>query len=253
MLLEELDQLKIAKAWDQAFALTRRMAETYTKPKEHERIAKPLAELLESALKDDKYDPDRMKEARQRLRQLEDQFPNSGVLKPIHDSLRRQAEALYERAEVLVKDKREAEALPLLKLAQETYPELPGLRALLIATDKSYQILRVHMRELPKYLSPARATTDSERRAVELLFESLVNLLPDDRGMLYYRPSLAVGRPKVIRLGREFKLPRQALWSDGLALTGADIRETVRLGQKVSRRMREGTGGGWSVGLGATC
>jgi ABC-type oligopeptide transport system substrate-binding subunit len=73
---------------------------------------------------------------------------------------------------------------------------------------------------------------------VELLFESLVSLTPDERGLLYYRPALADGRPAVQRLGREFKLPRNARWSDGAALTVNDLRFTVkqlRDGKRVGR------------------
>jgi ABC-type transport system substrate-binding protein/tetratricopeptide (TPR) repeat protein len=238
VLLLELDELKKFGAWNQAFALARRMAETYTSQEDREAIATPLAKLLESALKANSSDSEKMKEARQRLKQLEDQFPSSSkVLKPLRDSLQRQAEGLYEKAKDLVNEGKEAEALPFLHQAQEIYPELPGLRALLIATDRSYQILRVHMREQPILMSPARATTDSERRVVDLLFESLENLLPDDRGLLYYRPALAVGRPKVLPLGREFKLPRNAVWvtngEEGKAvvirsLTGGDVRQTVQ-------------------------
>jgi ABC-type oligopeptide transport system substrate-binding subunit len=95
--------------------------------------------------------------------------------------------------------------------------------------DMSYQVLRVGMRELPRYLSPARAVTDADRRAVDLLFESLVDLGRDSDGALYYRPGLAEGRIKVVPLGREFRLPRGARWSDGEELTASDLSFTVEL------------------------
>jgi ABC-type transport system substrate-binding protein len=232
VLLDQLKNLAEHRAWNQAFALTRRLAETYTRAEDHALIAKPLADLLKNALKDSSYNQDGMKEARQRLRQLEDRFPGSKVIEPIRESLREQARVLFERAKALIKDKREAEAQPLLAQAEETWPELPGLRALRIANLATWQILRVNMRELPRYLSPGYATTDAEHRGVDLLFESLVNLLPDDRGVLSYRPSLSIGRPKVVPLGRQFKLPRNARWSDGAALTATDLRFTVDLLQK---------------------
>jgi ABC-type oligopeptide transport system substrate-binding subunit len=229
VLLSQLGELTESKAWDQAFGLTRRLAETYTRAEDHKRIAKPVAELLKTALKDPNYTQDRMKEARLRLRQFEDEFPNSDVIKPISDSLREQAQALTGRAKELLKEKKNAEALRLLKQASDTWPELPGLRKLLLETDNSYQILRVNMRELPRHVSPGWAVTDADRRGVELLFESLVDLLPDDQGSLYYRPSLSVGRAKVVPLGRQFKLPRGAKWSDDKPLTVSDLRYTVKL------------------------
>jgi ABC-type oligopeptide transport system substrate-binding subunit len=87
--------------------------------------------------------------------------------------------------------------------------------------------LRVGVRHLPKHLSPAQAWTPSELRAVELLFEGLVKLSPDGEGGWQYRPGLAEGRPIVKSLGREFRLPRNALWSDGKPVRAEDVRFTV--------------------------
>jgi ABC-type transport system substrate-binding protein len=225
--LEQLKELTAAKAWDPAFMLTRRLGETYNDPEEHKRIAGPLAELLTSAIKDSGYAQERMKAARQQLQQIEAQFP--GSTKPVTDGLRDQAKALYDRAKVLIREKRQVEALADLKKADELYPELPGLRALRIQTDDAFPILRVSMRELPKYLSPALAFTDSERRCVDLIFESLVNLLPDEHGVMYYEPSLAVGRLKLVPLGRQIELPHGAKWSDGTPMTVGDLLFTWTL------------------------
>ncbi len=111
------------------------------------------------------------------------------------------------------------------------------MRALRIATDDAFPILRVSMRELPKYLSPAWAVTDAERRCVDLLFEGLVNLLPDDQGVMYYQPSLAASRLKMIPLGRQVQLPREARWSNNKELTSSDLRFTIEL-------LRKGEGNG---------
>ena len=163
------------------------------------------------------------------MRQLEDQFPGSRVIDPISESLKEQAQHLFEKAKELAKSDRKVEAQAKLRQAEEAWPELKGLREFRIQIDDSYPTVRISVRELPKFLSPALAATDSERRCVELLFESLVNLTPDEHGMMYYRPSLAVGRPKVVPLGRQFKLPRNARWSDGNPMTASDLRTTVDL------------------------
>ena len=76
-----------------------------------------------------------------------------------------------------------------------------GLLALGLRTQEKEE------RDLPIYLSPARARTESERQAVELLFESLIELGTEADGGRY-RPVLALGRPQMIPLGRLFRLPR---------------------------------------------
>lgn len=238
VLLLEMEQLREAKSWDQAFALTRRIVETFHRRGDHARIAGPLAELLKAALEDASFTQGQLKEIRTRLRFLEDRFPGSEVLTPIADSLQKQARELFVRAQELVKQKKPAEAIELLKQAEETWPELPGLRTYRLSIDRSYQILRVGVRELPRYLSPGWACTDTEWRAVELLFESLVELTADERGALYYRPGLAEGRCKVVPLGRQFKLPRNARWSDDKPISVGDLRFTVAELRKGTRTGR---------------
>src|SRR6185437_9793892 len=102
------------------------------------------------------------------------------------------------------------------------------LRDYRLQVGGAYQVLKVGMRELPIYLSPGWAHTDSEKRACELLFEGLVGLVPDDRGSMYYRPLLARGRPRVVALGRQFDLPRDAKWSDERPLTVGDLAFTLK-------------------------
>jgi ABC-type oligopeptide transport system substrate-binding subunit len=241
VLLEKLRVLADGKKWDEAFALTRRLAQTYTDLKDHAAIAKPLAELLKKALNDPTYTEDKMKEARQRLRLLEEHFPDSEVIKPITESLHNQAKSLFKRAKEVAENKeRTLDALALLKQAEEAWPQMPGLRTFRMELDKSYQALRVGVRELPRYMSPAQAVTDTELRAVELLFESLVKVSPDEKGVLFHRPGLALGRPRVIPLGREFRLPRGARWSDGKELSLGDVRYTLG-------RLQKGVGTGRSA------
>jgi ABC-type oligopeptide transport system substrate-binding subunit/tetratricopeptide (TPR) repeat protein len=228
--LEQLKELTRFRAWDQAFTLTRRLADTYTDPEDHKLIAKPLAELVKEAIQDTTYTQDKMKEARERLHKIEERFP--GSTKAVSAGLREQAKNMFQRAMELRKEKRQAEALELLKKAEDLCPDLPNLRAYRIEMDDAFPILRVSMRELPRYLSPARAFTDSERRCVDLLFESLVNLLPDERGAMYYEPSLAVGRVRLTPLGRQFVLPHKASWSDGRQLNVGDLRFTLDLLKK---------------------
>jgi len=217
---------------ESGFTLARRLIDTYRREKDHKRIAAPLTKLLEKSLEDRGEGQDRLREARLRLRQFEDVFPNSKVLGPLRAKIRDEAKSLFDQAKLLAGEGKKSEALKLLRRAEDTWPELPGLRAYRIQLNSAYQVFKVGMRELPTYMSPARAVTDAELRAVDLLFESLVSPAPEGNGVTYYRPGLSEGRFKVVPLGREFRLPRLARWSDNEELTAVDLRHTVDLLKK---------------------
>lgn len=233
VLLEQLTTLADGKRWDDAFKLARRLAETYRKPAEHAKIAAPLADLLKQAIKNEALTDNEKRQSRKRLRQLEDQFPNSKLLAPLSATLREEAKNYFDQAkkknETAKTDEEKKAVIDLLQKAEDIWPDLDGLRKFRVEVDKSYRILRVGVRELPKYMSPALAFTNAERWAVELMFESLVQLTPDAKGNLSYRPMLAESRPRIASLGREFKLPRNGKWSDGRPLTVGDLRGSLAL------------------------
>jgi ABC-type transport system substrate-binding protein len=225
----QLGLLVGAKSWDAAFDFAQQLATTFDRPSEHALLAPDVGTLLEKAIEDKAYTRDRFAALRRRLRQIEEQFPaNSKLVAPINASLRSQAQALVDQAKRLEKEEKKADALELLKQAEETWPDLPGLRDYHLKLGGAYQVLKVGMRELPLYLSPGWAHTDSEKRACELLFEGLVGLVPDAQGSMYYRPMLARGRPRVVELGRQFDLPRDAKWSDERPLRADDLAFTLK-------------------------
>lgn len=230
IMVEQLDVLVDAGDWDNAFALTSRLAATYPGLEDQKAIAKPVGKLLKQALNKGVYTEDKLRDIRQRLRQLEEQFPNSEAIRPITESLRRQAEDLFKRAKELAKDKANVNAAQeLLKQAEDTYPSLPGLRDFQLNLNRAHPVLRVGVRHLPKYLSPAHASTDVERQAVELIFEGLVKVGPDALGSPRYHRGLTEGRPRVIGLGRRFYLPPNACWSSGTQVSATNVRESVDL------------------------
>lgn len=242
--LGQLDDLAAARDWDQAFALSRRLYDTYTNDADRARIAKPLADLLGRAVKDLSVNDEKLREARQRLQQFRQNFGDSPEATAIGKGLQEQAKALFEQAKELARDKQTlTRAQELLKQAEETWPGLDGLREFRLELSRSYPILRVGVRQLPRFLSPALAWTDSELRGVELLFEGLVRQHPDAAGVLRYEGGLAEGRPRVIPLGRRFHLPRNGQWSNGKALTSSDVRFTVNL---LKRGQGDGRAAAWA-------
>ncbi len=241
--LEQMGELTAAKDWDQAFALGKRLYDTYGDPADKAKIARPLAELLKHAVTDLSANDEKLREARQRLQQFQQQFGDRPEVAAVGKSLQEQAKSLFEQARRLGRDKATLRQVQeLLKQAEETWPSLPGLREYRLELSREYPVLNVGVRQLPRYLSPARAWTDSELRGVELLFESLVKQHPDELGVMRYEAGLAEGRPRVIPLGRQFHLPRNGQWSDGSRrpVTASNVRDTVRL-------LKEGRGTGRSA------
>jgi ABC-type transport system substrate-binding protein len=239
VLLEQMKVLVQDEEYERVLDLAPRLAATYPDRDDRERIFRPVAEMVRRALRDPKLPDDKKQQARDRLRDLEIDFPGSEVLQPISDTLRSEAKDLLDQAKAALKDKNEDQARRLLRSAQKAYPQLPELGAFAIELNREHPILRVGVRgQLPQYFSPAWACTDNERRAVELLFESLVKLVPDEEGGFRYRPALAESLPRVVPLGRQFQLPQNAFWSNGTALSSTDITSSLRLLQ-----------GGTGVGL----
>jgi len=209
VLLKEVHELTKLREWENAFAITRRISEAY--PDEVD-VAGPLAELIKNSLEDPLADSSKRQEARQRLEILKDKFPNVPSVKAFVEELKTKAEALCKQAKALeskanaTKDEL-SQAQELYAKALDTWPDLPGLRAYANQARLKYPVLRVGVKQWPRYMSPGLAYTDSERRVVEFLFESLVKFSPDASGQGRYRPGLAEGRPQVISLGRQFQLP----------------------------------------------
>jgi ABC-type oligopeptide transport system substrate-binding subunit len=238
--LNQLQERVKEKDWEAAYELAQRFAEKYPNPADQEKLARPLAELLDEEFKRPGFQEDRYRKIRERLQQLARLFPEAKT-ETTSKQLQQYAQQRYQQAEQLKAEGSHDRARieTLYKEAWEIYPELPGLQAALRRSQNAYPILRVGVRELPEYLSPSMACTDNELRAVELLFESLVKASPDKDGFVRYQPGLAEGRPVVTPLGRQFQLPAQATWSNGKAVNGSDIRNTIR-------QWRQGHGTGLS-------
>lgn len=224
VLLEQMRVLAEKKDWDRVLALTHRLAITYGKDAENERIFQPIAGMITGALKNPTASEKEKQKARERLHELEMEFPNKKAFQPLSDTLQKEAQSLLEAAIEHARAKNERRAHALLLQAEQTWPQLPGLSKFKAELNNDYPILHVGVRgPLPKYFSPAWACTDSERRAVEMLFESLVKLVPDGSGGFRYGRGLAESSPKVVPLGRLFQLPPRAAWSDRRLLTSGDI------------------------------
>ncbi|MFN4259020.1 MAG: ABC transporter substrate-binding protein [Gemmataceae bacterium] len=229
----QLEQLRVfleTRSWDDAWLLAERLRETYPdQPAVGQAIVHARLAYLEQVELAKGRDADYLR-VRELLEQLEADFPGQMTA----GSNRRLAEALRLRLENRARelwrlaDKDAAAAGALLHTAENIAPWLPGLREYRVKKlQQSPLILYVGVSHLPQYLSPALAATDSERHAVELLFQSLIKPVYDPRVGQQYRPDLTVGRPRLVPLGRQFQLTSEARWSNGDLVTADDVRETV--------------------------
>lgn len=206
----QLDLLKVLAVQKDALKLrelTQRMMAAYPKDAE---VAKQIAAVqiaeIERLIKDGS-DQD-LFTARRLIDELESVYPGSGgeAAKKIRAQFHELAVDALKRA----KDKKasgdDQAARNLLGRATLLDPEAEGIREMQKLLQLEYPILYVGVKQFPQYMSPARARLDSEKQAVELMFEGLLEEVPDESGAVRYRPGASIGMPIPTPSGREFFL-----------------------------------------------
>lgn len=229
-----VDQIKQAATdqdWAKVRALAARMTALYrNNPAVLEPVyAARLAEA-EGLVKSDRVGD--LERGRELLNEYDARFPSgrSEIAAKVRAALVDRAKKLIAEAQRMAgQDK--AAARNLLQSAEAIDPTNPGTRGLQQELRTEYPTLVVGTRRLPELMSPARARFDSEKQATELLFEPLLESLPDDTAGVTYRPALAAGRPTVLGGARDVELVRSAGWGmDGRgAFTLADLTGTFAL------------------------
>lgn len=132
----------------------------------------------------------------------------------------------------------QARARALLELAERISPDLPEVKDSLLRLRNAYPIITVSVPELPQVYWPPDARSDADRLACDLLFESLVQRVPNKLQGMTYRPALAESLPRVLPLGREFVIRPGAVWAvgeSGELITTADVRNSLQLWQQSSQ------------------
>ncbi|HEV2948279.1 MAG TPA: ABC transporter substrate-binding protein [Gemmataceae bacterium] len=222
--LEQLQTLADVGDWENTYALAARLGDSYSdKQQLRSKFAFQVARVIGASLKAEKFE-----EVRVRTKMLEELFPDSPAAVPVSDDLRQKAADLFEQAKQI---KDPTEALKLAAKAETIWPDLPGIRDFRLKLGNTYPILLVGVPSLPQNMSPATAVTESEKQAVELIFESLVKPEEDATAGQLYVPGLALDRPRVIPLGRQFQLVHDAHWSTGEKepVNATDVTRTVQL------------------------
>ncbi|MFL5339047.1 MAG: ABC transporter substrate-binding protein [Gemmataceae bacterium] len=170
------------------------------------------------------------------LKDLEKRFPNSDprILDPFRDKLRRRSQAHFDKARQLAaNDEGKFLALAQIDMAELIDPDLEGLKDFATQMKRSYRLIVVGVKSLPERMSPTLALTDADRFACELLYEGLVQPVPDPAVGQRYRTQLAALPPKLVPMGREFQLINDAVWATkdgpGEKITAYTIKKNVEM------------------------
>ncbi len=155
------------------------------------------------------------------LQGIETWFGHDPRAEPLRIALRFHAQRLRDEAKAMP----EAEAIKRLAVAHEIWPRLEGLRDEFEQRKKLAKTVTIWVPNLPRWFSPALATTDVEKRILPLLFEGLTDVTPrGDRAMLW--PSKRFLLPDG---WEEFRLRRDLYWSNGEAISPTDVRHSFQL------------------------
>ncbi|HJZ55179.1 MAG TPA: ABC transporter substrate-binding protein [Gemmataceae bacterium] len=182
-----------------------------------------------AALAKSSRDTDRI-EARELLDLIEPKFPGGGgeAARKAREQLRQAAAELAANGEKEFEANNLDEARKLADRAFTLDPTAPGVSELRRKLNLSPP-LNVAVRQFPERLTPLTARLDSERQAVELLFEGLLEEVPNDSGVRY-RPGAAASLPTMVPDGRRLPLrlsPRGPGGRDGF--DAHDVVGTVSL------------------------
>lgn len=164
------------------------------------------------------------KDAAYYLRRLEVEFSMAPQTEELRTAVRNRAVTFLKEAE----GQSGEQVLASLKQVNELFPRLPGLQDVLARKKGTFRTLYVAVRSLPEMMSPATASTDTERQVLDLIFEPLVRPRAEARRGLDYEPVLTTTLPVVKESHQSIEL-REAWWTESEPVSAADVRHTIRL------------------------
>src|SRR5262249_30218164 len=175
----------------------------------------------------------------QRYAQLLIQFPLEApkLLEPVQERLRNRAQFhLNEARKLAAQPDGQPQAVYHSDLQMKIWADLAGAKEFRTKLLQDFRMLVVGVRQLPEFMSPALAQSDSDRWAVELLFEGLLQSVPDSTVGQRYRTQLAERQPRMVAMGRQFQLLHGVVWETkdgpGEELKADAIKENIRLLQQ---------------------
>lgn len=147
----------------------------------------------------------------------------------IHRVLQTRARELVAQSDQAAAAGNGNQALVLLEEAQRIWPKLDGLAEKRRLIARQHPTLRIGVRTLPSQMSPTTAESDSDRLAVRLLFDRLVELRGGPAARDGYAYKLGP-EPELKSDGVwEFTLPTDIQWSDGKPFTVKDVLRSFEI------------------------
>ncbi|MCS6975619.1 MAG: ABC transporter substrate-binding protein [Gemmatales bacterium] len=147
----------------------------------------------------------------------------------IHRILQTKARELVAQSDQAAAQGNGNQALVLLEEAQRIWPKLDGLAEKRRLIARLHPTLRIGVRTLPSQMSPTTAESDSDRLAVRLLFDRLVELRGGPSARDGYAYKLGP-EPELKSDGVwEFTLPSDIQWSDGKPFTVKDVLRSFEI------------------------
>ena len=229
--LKQLQRAVVGQDWQRARQFGTKLMIAYPKePSVAKEVAVARVAEAELLMKSNNH-ADRVK-ARELLDEFESRFPGGGgdSIRALRRELNSEAARLFEQAKRYKSAGNAVEARNELDRAEALDPTIPGLREMKREIGSGYPVLYVGVRQIPERMSPATARFDSEHQAVQLLFEGLLEEVPDGSGGVRYRTGAASAFPAMIPGGRELSIrqtPRRANGTDGF--DAHDVVETIKM------------------------
>jgi len=165
--------------------------------------------------------------AKELLDEFEARFPGAGgdAARKLRGQLRDMAQKAFTRAREKKASGDLTTARDELARAAALDPTIDGVRDMQRELRSGYPILYVGVRQFPQNLSPITARVDSEKQAVELIFEGLLEEAPEESGAVHYRPGAVVNMPLAISGGRDCLL--RTFERDATGRPGFDSHDMV--------------------------
>ena len=229
--LDLVKQAVEAKDWPKVTELVARFSERYRSNEKvmQELLGSRLGEAVELSKSEKMADLERARDA---LADYESKFPNhnNAAAKQVKAALAEKTKLLLEEVKA-EQDRDPMKAKNLLSNIASLDPNNPTLRNMQKELKAGFDILIVGVKRLPRLMSPSTAREDSERLAVELMFEGLLEAMPDVQTGTTFRPVLAAVKPRVGSLSRDVILAGNVEWGKTLggAFNSTDVIETIRL------------------------
>ncbi|MGL6075504.1 MAG: ABC transporter substrate-binding protein [Fimbriiglobus sp.] len=169
--------------------------------------------------------------SRELLTEYETRFPGSKneIAQRVRVALLEKSKKLLNEAQRVIGTNK-TEARNILTSVEKLDPDSSSLRSMQQEMKLGYPVLFIGTSRMPEFMSPALARTDSEKQAMQLIFEGLWESIPEEATGSRFTPRLALDRGTVGAGIRDLRLLGNVDWGKPSDLfTAADVAGTLRL------------------------